>query len=56
MSNERTMTQDAADAWASISKEWQIKRLREWAEMLEARVAELDPMYRAYPFGRKVDE
>ena len=26
--------------------------LRDWAEMLERRVAELDPDYRAYQFGR----
>ena len=51
-----TMTDDNARAWASmgISKDWQIKRLTDWANMLERRVAQLDPMYRAFPFGRVV--
>lgn len=51
-----TMTDDNARAWASmgISKDWQIKRLTDWANMLERRLSQFDPMYRAFPFGRIV--
>lgn len=51
-----TMTDENAKAWAGmgLSKDWQIKRLVDWANMLERRVSELDPLYRAYPFGRSM--
>lgn len=51
----RSMTDDNAAAWANmgISKEWQIKRLTDWANMLEKRLAEFDRNYRCYPFGRR---
>lgn len=50
---ERSMTDENADAWAIIAPVHQIQRLTDWANMLEARVKEFDPMYRAYPWGRK---
>lgn len=51
-----TMTDNNARAWAEmgISKDEQIKRLTDWANMLERRVAQIDPMYRAFQFGRVV--
>jgi len=50
----KTLTEEYAGAWASmgLSQGWQMTRIKEWANMLEKRVAELDPDYRAYPFGR----
>jgi hypothetical protein len=51
-----SMTDENAKAWAEmgIPKDWQIKRLTDWANMLERRVSELDQLYRAYPFGRSM--
>ena len=47
------ITTDSAAFWSvTLSRQWQIQRLVEWAAMLERRVAELDPDYRAYPWGR----
>jgi len=48
------MTDEAAASWAAmgLSQTWQIKRLTDWANMLEKRVAELDQNYRSYPYGR----
>ena len=53
MLGERSMTDENADAWAMIAPIHQIQRLTDWANMLEKRVKELDPIYRAYPWGRK---
>lgn len=50
---ERSMTDENADAWAMIAPVHQIQRLTDWANMLEARVKEFDPQYRAYPWGRR---
>lgn len=49
-----SLTDTYAAHWAmcGMASKWQIKRLTEWANMLEKRVAELDPNYRAYQFGR----
>jgi hypothetical protein len=49
----RSLTDEYADVWAMIAPIHQIQRLTDWANMLEARVKELDPMYRSYPWGRK---
>jgi len=51
-----SMTKRNAEAWAAmgISKDWQIVRLTEWAQMLEDRLKQLDPNYETYPFGRTV--
>ena len=48
------LTQIYVKAWKEmgISKDCQIKRISEWAEMLETRLAELDPDYKTYQFGR----
>jgi hypothetical protein len=52
MNEERSMTDENADAWAMIAPMHQMQRLTDWANMLEARVKEFDPEYRAYPWGR----
>lgn len=49
---ERSMTDENADAWAMIAPVHQIQRLTDWANMLEARVKEFDPLYRAYPWSK----
>jgi hypothetical protein len=51
-----SMTDEAAAAWGymGLKKKFQIERLREWANMLESRVAELDPQYRSSNWGRTV--
>jgi hypothetical protein len=51
-----TMTDESMQYWAQLKPEWQIQRLKDWALMLERRLAELDPNYRAYSFGRTVIE
>lgn len=53
MNKERSMTDENADAWAMIAPAHQIQRLTDLANMLEARVKEFDPEYRAHPWGRK---
>ena len=53
--NERSMTNEAADAWAFIAPKYQIRRLIDWANMLERRVKELDPSYRTYQWGRRIE-
>jgi len=52
----KSMTDENCEAWGSmgITKDWQIKRMYEWANMLESRLLELDPDYRSYPFGRTI--
>ena len=53
----RSMTDEMSDFWReAISREWQIWRLIDWANMLEKRVLEFDPDYRAYPWGRKTED
>ena len=48
-----TMTDDNVASWnTTISTRYQMERLQDWANMLEARVAELDPEYRSYAWGR----
>ncbi|HJZ04905.1 MAG TPA: hypothetical protein VJ327_03495 [Patescibacteria group bacterium] len=49
---QRSMTDENADAWSMIAPVHQIQRLTDWANMLEARVKEFNPQYRAYPWGR----
>jgi hypothetical protein len=46
------MTEYNNIVWSRIDKKYQITRLTEWANMLEKRVAELDPLYRGYHWGR----
>ena len=46
------MTQEAVQVWANLDPKWQIARLTDWAAMLEERLAQLDPYYKAYPWGR----
>jgi len=43
MNEERSMTDENADAWAMIAPVHQIQRLTDWANMLESRVKEFDP-------------
>lgn len=51
--NKMTMTDNNVECWnTTISMKYQLQRLQDWANMLEARVAELDPEYRSYPWGR----
>ena len=49
-----SLTDEYCGAWKSmgITKEWKIKRISDWANMLESRLSELDPNYRSYQFGR----
>lgn len=54
MNKERSMTNENSDAWAMIAPVHQIQRLTDWANMLEARLREFDPDYRAYPWGWRV--
>lgn len=53
MFERKTMTQRNAEAWAHLDRNWREKRMREWAEMLEHRVKQLDPDYEAFPWGRR---
>lgn len=46
------ITEQNVRAWAQLDPKWQLVRLTDWAAMLEERVAELDPLYQAYPWGR----
>jgi hypothetical protein len=48
-----TMTERNAQAWAHLHPKWREQRMREWAEMLEHRVKQLDPDYEAFPWGRR---
>ena len=48
-----TMTDRNAQAWSHLDPKWREKRMREWAEMLERRVAQLDPDYEFYHWGRR---
>jgi hypothetical protein len=48
-----SMTDANARAWQPIAKKHQIEKLKDWANMLEKRLGELDPEYRFYPFGRE---
>lgn len=50
-----TMTDLMIETWdkAGLTDSLLIDRLKDWANMLEKRVAEFDPMYRGYPWGRK---
>lgn len=50
----QTMTDEMAKAWDTmgLTESMQIERIQDWANMLEKRVAEFDPLYRAYPWGR----
>lgn len=52
----RSMTDENTDAWAMIAPVHQIQRLTDWANMLEVRLKEFDPDYRAYPWGRDVHD
>lgn len=47
-----SMTEGNAQAWAHLQPKWREQRMREWAEMLERRVKQLDPNYQGYPWGR----
>jgi len=51
----QTMTDEMAKAWdvMGLTDSMQIERLQDWANMLEKRIAEFDPLYRAYQWGRK---
>ena len=51
----RTMTDENAASWANIAKVHQIQRLTDWANMLEARMKELDPLYRGYRWGLELN-
>ena len=55
MSNS-PLTDRNAKAWADmgIALEHQLLRVTEWAAMLEKRIAELDPNYQTYPWGREI--
>jgi len=46
------MTTQNVNAWVHLSKDWQIARLTDWAAMLEERLAQLDPLYISYAWGR----
>lgn len=51
------MTEDNLAAWramveSGMDKAVLLERLADWARMLEERVAELDPQYQSYPWGR----
>ena len=51
------MTTSNVEAWNAMvengmSKDARLERIIDWARMLEERVAELDPHYMAYPWGR----
>jgi hypothetical protein len=48
-----TMTERNAKAWAHLQPKWREQRMREWAEMLEHRVKQLDPYYQVFPWGRR---
>ena len=48
-----TMTERNAQAWSQLDPKWREQRMREWAGMLERRVAQLDPDYEAFPWGRR---
>ena len=49
----QTMTDENLDQWRqTIALQHQIERLSDWANMLEQRVAEFDPNYRSYYWGR----
>lgn len=50
-----TMTDECVVAWSAmrIRDDVLLRRVVDWANMLERRLAELDPLYRAYPFGRQ---
>ena len=48
-----TMTERNAQAWIQLEPRWRERRMREWAEMLERRVKQLDPDYEAFPWGRR---
>ena len=53
MKQEQTMTDEAVAQWRqTIAVIHQVERLQDWANMLERRVAELDPDYKTYPWGR----
>lgn len=47
------MTEQNAQAWAHLQPKWREQRMREWAQMLERRVRQLDPDYKAFPWGRR---
>jgi hypothetical protein len=48
-----SLTDESMIQWQNtIGLKSQLERLQDWANMLEARVAQLDPDYRAYPWGR----
>lgn len=46
-----SLTEQSMKAWANLPWKTQIERLTGMALMFEARLSELDPNYRAYPFG-----
>jgi len=52
MNEQHSMTDDNNIIWSLMEKKHQITRLTDWANMLEKRVAELDPLYRGYHWGR----
>ena len=56
-----TMTADNLEAWKAMvangmKQEVLIERLADWAEMLEARVAQFDPEYRGYYWGQNKED
>lgn len=51
MEDAQLLTDECAAIWSNLPPKWQIQRLKEWAQMLESRVSELDPDYRGYPWG-----
>jgi hypothetical protein len=56
MNKQPSMTDENNIIWSRIDKKHQITRLTDWANMLEKRVAELDPLYRGYHWGRRDNE
>lgn len=53
MPGNESMTEGHAAVWSALDPKFRELRMKEWALMLERRVAELDPNYRSYPFGRE---
>lgn len=49
---ENSMTRQSFEAWRHLEEKYRTARLLDLALMFEARLSELDPNYRAYPFGR----
>lgn len=46
------LTKQDIMGWRNLEPHIAIQRLGDWAAMLEERLAELDPLYQAHPWGR----